>query len=172
MKVLKVPLFKQKRNTCGATALRMVFAYYGKNISEAEVIKSLGGLKSYGVHTVKLADVAKKFGFKTVCLSFNRKLSDGKAKIKRPETDDILKFLKRDIPVIINVRSAFIYDTKPSKQGHFIIITGYNKKEFTYNDPYDGKSHKIDADKLRFAWFSNAVDSSAHLLAIKPNKQK
>lgn len=44
---MKVPLFKQNSKlSCGPTALRMVFAYFEKNISEREIVKGLGGLRS------------------------------------------------------------------------------------------------------------------------------
>lgn len=166
--LLKVPRYKQKRNTCGVTALRMVLAHFAQEVSEREIIQAVGGLKKYGVRTVKLAYVADKLGFKTSYFSLNRKLADGNAKIKLPEVRDILNFLKKEIPVIINVRSSLLYDEKPTTQGHFIVITGYKDGRFVYNDPYDGKSHRIAEEKLRFAWFNNVLDSSAYLLAIWP----
>ena len=107
---MNVPLFKQRRNTCGPTSLRMMLAYFGRDIQESEIIKSVGGIKKYGVRTVKLAKVAKESGFKTECLSYNRKLAAGKAKIKKPDIGDILKYLKQEIPVIICVRCSLFYN--------------------------------------------------------------
>jgi len=163
---MKIPLFKQKKNTCGTTALRMVFAYFGKNISENEIIKNVGGIKSYGVRTIKLAKYAKSLGFKNECLSYNKKLANGQTKIKKPNTTDILKFLKKNIPVIISVRSYLLFNTNPKKTGHFIVLTEYKNGFFYYNDPKDGKNHKIDIEELKFTWFNNVLDSSAYLLAI------
>ena len=35
---LKIPYFKQEKNTtCGVACMRMVFAFYGKNVSESEL---------------------------------------------------------------------------------------------------------------------------------------
>ena len=173
-KDMKIPLFKQKKNTCGPTALRMVFKYFGRDVLEDQIIKSIGGIKKFGVRTVKLAEFAKKLGFKVECLSYNKKLAGDKAKIKKPNKKDVLKFLKKNIPVILSVRSFLLYDgdNKPSKAGHFIVITGYKNRTFWYNDPYGGKRRKVAEEDLLFTWFNNVLDSSAYLLAVWPRKDK
>lgn len=169
---MKIPLFKQKKNTCGPTALRMILKYFGNDISESRVIKSIGGINKYGTRTTKLAEFAKKSGFRLECLSYNRKLAKSGARIKKPSKADILKFLRRNIPVIVAVRSFLIYGGKSSEEGHFIVVTGYKNGIFWYNDPHDGKRHQIAEEDLLFAWFNNVLDSSAYLLAIWPMKSK
>ena len=166
---MNVPLFRQRKNTCGIIALKMILSYFGKDVDENKIIKAVGGLKSYGVRTVKLAEVAQKLGFTTECLSYNQKLASGKAIIKRPTKKDILKHLKKERPVILNVRSSLFYQRpKLSQAGHFIVITRYKKGLFSYNDPADGKHHRIGEEELQFAWFNEVLDSSAYLLAIWP----
>jgi len=168
MKRIPVPLLKQNKMTCGPTALRMVISYFGKQVSEEEILQKIGGIKKFGVRTIKLADFAKSLGFKTYCYSYNKKLSKGKAEIKKPSKFDILKFLKKKIPVILSVRSFILFNKKPSNNGHFIIITKYEKGEFYYNDPNDGKKHKIKEADLLFAWYNHILDSSGYLLALRP----
>ncbi len=169
---INVPKFKQRKNTCGTTSLRMVLSFWGRDIPEKEIIREVGGLKSYGVKTTKLADFAGKLGFNISCFSYNRKLADGGAKLKLPDTKDIITFLKRGVPVIVNIRYSLLHRLPLTKAGHFIVITGYRgeKDAFRYNDPEDGKSHTIGAEHLRFAWFNNVPDSSAYFLAIWPKK--
>ena len=167
---MKVPIYKQKRNTCGPTALRMVLAYFGRSISEAEIIKIIGGIKLYGSQTIKLAQAAEKLGFKTVSYSFNKLLVRGKAKIRKPNIQDVMSFLKKRTPVILAVRSSLLYREKLSEEGHFIVITGYKGKRFFYNDPYDGKRHTIALNELLFAWYNNVINSSAYLLVVWPKK--
>ncbi len=164
--LMKIPLFRQKKDTCGLTALRMVLAYFGKNITEDYLLKLTGKIKRYGIRTIKLSEAAKKIGFRTECLSYNKKLANGKAKIKKPDTNDIIKYLKRGVPVILAVQSSLLYNEKMSEMGHFIVISGYKNGVFQYNDPTDGKAHKIGEEALRFAWFNNVLDSSAYFLAI------
>ncbi|MBI2064304.1 MAG: C39 family peptidase, partial [Candidatus Yanofskybacteria bacterium] len=144
----------------------------GKDVREKQIIKGIGGIKKYGVRTIRLAEFAGKSGFKTECLSYNRKLASGEAKIKQPSKKDILKFLKKGIPVIIAVRSFLLYGEKQSEMGHFIVVTGHKSGVFSYNDPHDGKRHKIAEEGLLFAWFNNVIDSSAYLLAVWPVKNK
>lgn len=168
MKRLSVPLMKQEKLTCGATALSMVFKYFGKNIPARKIVKAVGGVKSYGIRTVKLADFARKEGFKVEVLTYNKKLAKGKAKFKKPSKSDIIKFLKEGFPVIIAIRSFLFYDKEPFKMGHFIIITNYKNGYFFYNDPGLGKRGKIKEEHLLFAWHNNILDSSGYLLVVKP----
>lgn len=168
MKNLPVPLLKQGKLECGPTALRMVLQYFGKKVSNMAIVKKIGGIKKYGVRTIKLADFAERLGFKVYCYSANRKLAKGEAKIKKPAKSDIIRFLKKKLPVIITVRQFLLYHEKPSDMGHFIVITKYENGQFWYNDPEDGKQHKIKEEDLMLAWLNNVSDSSAYLLVIQP----
>lgn len=166
---LQIKPLKAFKNTCGPTSLRMVLTYYGVKKKEKEILKAIGGLrKKYGVHTIRLAEYANHLGFDYECLSYEKRLSHGVAKIKKPDTNDILKFLKRRIPVIITVNAYLLFGYKDKKMGHFIVITGHGDKYFWYNDPYDGKTHRINTEDLKFAWFNNIIHSSAYFLAIWP----
>ncbi|MBI4176452.1 MAG: C39 family peptidase [Candidatus Aenigmarchaeota archaeon] len=143
---MQVPVFRQGRKACGPAALRMVLAYYGERVTEKAIINAIGGVKSYGARTIALAEFARKMGFKTECLSYNKKMAKGMAKIRKPSKADILKHLRKNIP-------------------DFIVITGYKDGYFFYNDPDDGKRKRIKENDLLFAWHSNVLDSSAYLLA-------
>ncbi len=165
---LNVPLIKQEgKLDCGFIALRMVLEYFGKNISSKEISKFTGGLKSYGNSTIELAEFARSIGFDVDCFTYNKKMSNGKAEFRKPSKKNIIGFLNNKIPVIITLRSFLLFDNKPSSSGHFIVINGYSDHMFYYVDPYDGKEHEIDEDKLLFAWHNNILNSSAYLLAIK-----
>ena len=167
MKNLPVPLLQQQQRACGPTALSMVLRYFGKNFSPLAIAKKTGGIKKYGVRTVRLADVAKEAGFNVHCYSYNQQLAQGKATFKKPIIKDLIKFLDRKLPIIIAVRSCILFNKKPSKRGHFIVITKYATGQFWYNDPADGKQHKISQDDLLFAWYNNVLDSSAYLLVLE-----
>ena len=162
-----VPVYQQsKKLSCGPAALRMVLEYYGVKKSEKEIAKAVGGIRKYGIKTVDLGWYAKKLGYKVELLSYNRKLSKDRAKIKKTQITDILKFIKKEIPLILAVRSCLLHDKKYSKLGHFIVITDYKKGLFYYNDPLDGKRHRIERDSLLLAWYNNVLESSAYLLAV------
>lgn len=168
MQKLSIPLLKQGKLECGPTALKMVLHYFDKGVSLNEIIKKIGGIKKDGVRTIKLADFAQKLGFKVYCYSYNKKLSKGKAEIKKPTKSDIIKFLKKKLPVIIGVRSFLLFNKEQSDMGHCIVITKYEKGTFYYNDPRDGKRHQIKESDLMFAWHNHVLDSSAYLLVLQP----
>ena len=168
MKNIKVPLLKQGKMECGPTSLRMVLKYFNKTLSQKDIINKIGGLKKFGVRTIDLADFARNLGFDVYCYSNNEKFSHGKADIKKPNKSEILKFLRKDLPVIISVKSYILFNKEKSKNGHFIVVIGYEKGKFNYNDPSDGKQKEINEDKLMKALNENSVDSSAYLLVIQP----
>ena len=152
---------------CGPTCVAMVLKYYGKEIPIKEITKGVGGVqKNIGVRCIKLSEYVKSFGFKTHCYSYNKEMSKGKAIIQKPSKEQILKFLKKGIPVIISVRSFLLYNKPYNKAGHYIIITNYKNGVFSYNDPYRYKRKEIKENDLLFAWYNNIVDSSGYLLAI------
>ena len=172
MKNIKVPLLKQGKMECGPTTLRMVLKYFNKNLSQKYIINKIGGLRKFGARTIDLADFAKSLGFKVYCYSNNKKLSNGKADIKKPSKLEILKFLKKGLPVIVVVRTYILFHEKESDRGHFIVITGYEDGEFGYNDPFDGKQKDISEEILMKALKKHSVDSTAYLIVIKPKEIK
>ena len=166
---MNVPLTRQKYKLgCGAAALSMVMQYFGDEISEKDIVKYCGGFKSYGLKTTDLARFAREKGYKVECLTFNLDRADGMATLKTPKTQDIIRFLKKNIPVIINVNVSALRNTAPNNRGHFLVINDYKNGRFYYNDPsrkYGGK-FSMNYDSLLFAWFTNVLDSSAYFLAI------
>jgi len=66
-----VPLVKQKnKKSCGAAGMSMIYKYFGKDISEEEIIKEVGGLTEWGGYTVDNALMARKLGFKVICHTY------------------------------------------------------------------------------------------------------
>lgn len=93
-------------------------------------------------------------------------------KIKFPEKEDIIYFLERKIPALISVWAKTIYGNSDqlATGGHYLVVIGYDGKNFIVLDPYDGKEHTIDESLLLLAWCNNALDSTDFLLAIEPRK--
>ncbi len=92
-------------------------------------------------------------------------------KMEIPSLKIIKKLLDKKIPVIVIVNSVILSEKKFGGKddldlGHFLVLTGYQKERFYYNDPYYGKSSSISSDKLIFAMSNNALYTSAYLLAI------
>ncbi len=137
------------------------------NIKSSALIKRLETLNK------KLAKEKRKANITVVnsmiCLLKNKQ----DLKIKFPEKDDIIQFLKRNLPVLISVRARIFYgdSSMPEESGHYLVVIGYDGKNFIVLDPYDGCERTIDESLLLFTWCNNALDSTDFLLAIEPKKE-
>lgn len=210
---LKVPIIKQKSKVgCGAATMSMIYKYFGKDISEKEIEKEIGGFKKFGSFATDHALMAKRLGFTVICYSYNleyfepndTKLSrrdlikktislikKEKKNLHKKELDSILKVLRSNVgfkmrmpslniirklldkklPVALLVNSVVLFERKFGGKkdldiGHYLVLTGYQKEKFYYNDPYRGNNYSISSDKLIFALSSNALYCSAYLLVI------
>lgn len=168
MRKIPVPLVRQIRQSCGPACLAMVLKYYKGKKSLPEIIKSVGGVKSFGVRAIKMASYMRSLGYEVDCFSYDEKMAKGQANIIKPSEQLILKYLRKRIPVIIAVRAFLLWNTKYSKAGHYVVITKYDKGIFWYNDPHFKKEFKIKENDLMFAWFNNVLKSTGYMLAIKP----
>lgn len=210
---LKVLTIKQEsRLGCGAAAMSMVYKYFGKNISEKEIEKEIGGFLKFGSFATDHALMAIRFGFTVVCYSYNLEYfepNDAKLsqqdlikrtmflikkekknlhkkelnsilkvlggevdfRMRMPSLNIIRKFLDKKLPVVLIVNSVILFETKfggkkDLDMGHYLVLTGYQKEKFYYNDPYCGKNYSISSDKLIFALSNNALYCSAYLLVV------
>jgi len=92
-------------------------------------------------------------------------------KMEVPSLKIIKNFLDKKLPVIVLVNSVILFERKfggkkDLDMGHYLVLTGYQKEKFYYNDPYCGKNYSIPSDKLIFALSNNALYCSAYLLVI------
>jgi len=121
---------------------------------------------------IKKLAVAEKDNFNKRILKTMTKLIDEKVnfRVKMPSFTDIESFIKKKIPVMIAVNSKIFFEENKSStwSGHFIVITGFDRNKFYYNDPWDGVADSIGREKLFFALSNNILDSTAYFLAIKP----
>ncbi len=89
-------------------------------------------------------------------------------KMEIPSLGVIKEFLNKKLPVVLSVNSAILFEKRLDlRMGHLIVLTGYEKDKFYYNDPSSEKSKTMSADKLIFALSNNVFDSSAYLLVIR-----
>jgi len=82
--------------------MSMVYGYFGKDISEKDVIKETGGLTKWGSFTTDHALMAKNLGFKVICYSYNLEYFEPKyTKISRTG------FIKRTTALIKKEKRAY-----------------------------------------------------------------
>lgn len=69
-----------------------------------------------------------------------------------PNIKDIIKYLKRGIPLIATIDHFILYGKKSNKIGaHNVVVTGFDSNNFYLNDPYYGKK-KVSKNKFEKAW--------------------
>lgn len=161
-----VPLKQERKQSCGVAALRMIMLAHGKDVSEKELIKKLGGLKSYGTTIVALAKLTSEYGFKSFCLTCNRRYAKGAIEYAEPSREILKSAISRYCAVVVPLRAAIFYDEpKQKRRGHMILITKCEGNKVFYVDPYDGREHDIDEDRFLFAWYNMAAENSAYMLS-------
>jgi ABC-type bacteriocin/lantibiotic exporters, contain an N-terminal double-glycine peptidase domain len=121
--VLNVPFEKQKSEFCGPASLSSVIRYYGQDISQEEIAKSVYLRNLKGALITDLENFAKEKGFKTI--------------LKKSEIDEIKKFIDERKPVIALLDYGYLFVTKP----HYVVIIGYNNNGFIINDGYEKKKN-------------------------------
>jgi len=89
-KLLEVPHFLQSDDsTCGPASLRMVFGYYGKNMSEKDIAEICDHTYELGCKSEDMACAAEALGF-DVYLKNNSTI------------DEVIKLVDANVPVIVD----------------------------------------------------------------------
>ena len=153
---------KQKRvSGCAAACLEMVSTALGQRLSQELVISEMGGLKSYGLCTKRLAEFARSKGFSATCYSATQDLHF-------EFTADILKeLLSPGSYLILTVDPQVLAGGVFSRKLHNIVLKSMSLELATYLDPKDGIEHDIAAEKLVQAWKIIAPKASVHTLVVR-----
>lgn len=129
---LHIKPFKQLEGYCGPACLKMIFEYYGVDTTGNAIAKIAGSTHTYGTSLAGLKKAAKSYGF-----SLTHK--------DNSSLKDIRHFLDEGVPIIV----AWFYET----EGHFSIVTGFDKKKIYLMDPYVGKEISMPSDIFMKLWF-------------------
>ena len=142
-----------KDYSCGPAALRMVFERLGKKYTEEKMIALCKATPKRGTTHKDLIKEVKKQGFNYI----ERK--NGKIK-------DLLFFLKRGYPVIVN------YVNPLSKSGHYSVVCGYKKKEklLIFADPSNGNDYTLSWKRFKKNWHNTKKTSMGWLLVVCRDK--
>lgn len=151
MKKIKVPHNKQDiPYSCGPACLDMMLKYCGKKISEKELTFLCRTNNKTGTSHKNLILAAKKVGFKCYPKS-NGTLRDITHRINNCQ------------PTMVN------YFDASSKEGHYAVICGYNKRKATIimNDPWYGKDFEMKWSNFKKIWHNHNKSSSGWMMTIE-----
>jgi len=118
MKIIDYPIVRQSTTyTCGVACVQAALCYYGINKREGQLLKMTEADRD-GVSPDKIVKAIKQFGLK--------------ATYKKLTIEDLILFVDKDIPVIVNFQAWSNSDTPDylttNKDGHYATVIGYNER--------------------------------------------
>lgn len=146
-KSLYFPDIKQNTNyTCGVVCVQAILAYYGIEYTEAKLTKLLKTNKKYGTSISSITEFFKRKKFK---------LSSGSFTVER-----IKKFLHRQIPILILIQAWGPHGedyTHTMQYGHYVVVSGYNKRGLIIEDPAIFGRGFISYVQLKKRWHADDI---------------
>ncbi|MCX6718408.1 MAG: cysteine peptidase family C39 domain-containing protein [Candidatus Staskawiczbacteria bacterium] len=142
--LLDVKPFQETLNAdmCGPASLKIVLEYYGINKSEDELAELCRFKKGLGVDDKGIKSAAEKLGLK-VKIENNSNFKD------------IEKWLKKEVPVIVNwfTKGRTDYGDSSVADGHYSVVMGLDDEFIHLQDPELGAMRKIGRDDFMRVWF-------------------
>ena len=114
-----VPFVLQKSQYCGPASLSSVLAYYGEDVDQDTIGKSVYHPRLQGSLITDLEDYARKRGFQ--------------AKTGIGTVDEIRGFILSDRPVIVLVDLGFWVISKP----HYLVVYGFKEDGFLAHNGFE-----------------------------------
>lgn len=143
MTKLEVKPFQETlhESMCGPASLKIVLNYFGIEKSEAE-LATLMGKSDLGTSAEGFAKAAEALG-----LSCEVK--------DESEFEDVLVWLDKDVPVIVNwfTRGRKDYPDGAVADGHYSVVTGLDDEYIYLQDPEIGGMRKMSLSDFRQVWF-------------------
>jgi predicted double-glycine peptidase len=128
--LLSVPdVYQSSRYSCGASALQAVLAYWGIEVHEDTLAKSLGTTERYGTSPESILRVAKSYGLRA---EMRENLS----------VANVAAALRMGVPVILDIQAwRDDRDAHPSnwdedwEDGHYVVALGLDSTNVYVEDP-------------------------------------
>jgi len=135
----KLPNYlQQDQMDCGATCLRMVCKYYGRNIS-IQLLRRLTQVTKSGVNLLGISEAAEKLGFRTQGIRLS-----------------IEQLEEVNLPCILHW-----------SQNHFVVLYKVKKGQYTIADPAKG-IHTLDRQAFLDSWLANKEHRNGLSLILGP----
>ncbi len=197
---ITVPFIKSKVETdCGLVAPMMVYKYFGKKYSFNKISKETKQLESGMVWSLGIARASLKLGYKTKFISttnfshetddleYYKKYSNDKSMLVLKDLQNEVKELKlsqeeRNMPleellslvtkdsIPIVLINWYVISGKEEFSGHFVPITGYDKKFVYIHNPGLAQAQAfmpIEKSLFQKAWESKGTDKDTIIIFRK-----
>ena len=145
--MLDFPVLRQSVGyTCGAASVAAVLNYYGEEVKEGDVTKALKTDED-GTHYRNIIKFFQKENFK---------IDENVNSI-----DKITEYLKKDIPVILEIQAWQDGNKsykKNYKDGHYVVAIGVDSNKVYFYDPSSITHTYIPIDELQDRWHDIEMD--------------
>lgn len=146
--MIKMPYFKQDTEySCGPATLQMIFAFYGKKISEELLVERLQTTMSAGTEHQSLINVAEGEGF-FVYVNNNSSL------------EEIRNLLLKNVPVIVR------YIEPSHDEGHYSVVVAVKEDSIILNDPWNGEGFIMNNCDFLTRWRSEDSHNDCWIMAL------
>jgi ABC-type bacteriocin/lantibiotic exporter with double-glycine peptidase domain len=127
---------------CGPACLRIVFACFGKHVSERQIAKACRTSPHSGTTGTNLVKGAKRFGF-------NAEVIDD------ANFRTIAKWLRREVPIIVDWMSTASPGSRHATMacGHHSVVCGLGRKHIVLQDPALGHRRRLSRTSFQSVWF-------------------
>ncbi len=136
MKIPNVPFHRQSKDyTCGPSALRMVFDYWGIKKKEDELARrlNLSAESPKGTLQSKMIEMARAEGLEVKSHS-------------QATLSEISLAIMNGCPVIVD------YLEPSNDEYHYAVVVGETASDFILNDPWNGEDFRINKDEFLARW--------------------
>ena len=130
--MLNVEILAQTEGHCGPVCSKMVYGYYGKNVSEREIAGVAKTTSRYGTLPGNMVKAARHFGFR----------AQYRENLTWDELHDLV--VKERVPVIVNW-----FDIN---EGHYSVAIDLDRNEICLADPNKRRRRRMSKKNFMGAW--------------------
>ncbi len=130
--MLEVKPYRNRASHCGPASLKMVVNYFGIPATEKQLAHLSGHSSHKGASAKGLITAAKTLG----CQGFVKDFA---------EINDIRKYLKKKIPVIVDWFSEYV--------GHYSVVVDIKEDSIYLQDPELGHLRSMKLTRFKSVWF-------------------
>jgi ABC-type bacteriocin/lantibiotic exporter with double-glycine peptidase domain len=134
--------FKQSRAMCGPACLKIVFRFFGNDVSERPIAKACRTSSNTGTTGSNLVKAAQRFGF-------DAELVD------RSDFRTMAKWLRMGVPVIVDWMSTITPERgrAPMACGHYSVVCGLDSEYIVLQDPAIGRRRRVSRSSFLSVWY-------------------
>ena len=134
--------FRQSRAMCGPACLKIVFRFFGRQVSGRQIAKACRTSSNTGTTGSNLVKAAQRFGFDAELVDHS-------------DFRTIAKWLRMGVPVIVDWMSTISSGRgcAPMACGHYSVVCGLDSEYIVLQDPAIGRRRRVSRSSFLRVWY-------------------